>query len=208
MDALIELPSSSEFFHYGDVPYGQLATMPPISGSLVAGMEIIPWENRESWQRFVVDLNLRAAYASQGRDFSPLFDALGSSNSIPLTQASYAINDLDSHARPIYFNGTTSLHATGSVSAGLGLAIQAARFLRFSVSGQLTYIAPQTMTATDACNPNERPGSNLALRGGCVGDASPDPTHRPVIDLPGQRFRFVDDTVFDLWVNISLTPRF
>ncbi len=107
----------------------------------------------------------------------------------------------------------------------LGLSFIATKWLRFSLGTAFTYITPHLMTATDACNPNEPassisdpefPGNDEAsvrarrgrFSGGCVGDATPDPQHRPVIDLPGQRFRFVEDLVFDLWVNVQVTPRF
>ena len=46
------------------------------------------------------------------------------------------------------------------------------------------------------------------MRGGCVGNAVPDPQHRPVIDSPGQRFRVNDNFTWDLFINVALTPRF
>jgi hypothetical protein len=81
LDILAEFPLRSTTFRYFDTPYGQLASFPPITSSLVVGAEIIPWENRETWQRHAIDLRLRGTYRSQGRDYSPLYDALGSSTS-------------------------------------------------------------------------------------------------------------------------------
>lgn len=211
LDALLELPLSDiTAFRYGATPYGQLATIPPIRGSLLAGTEIVPWENRETWQRFVIDVRVRAEYYSQGRDYSPLYDALGASQSVPLTAPSYSVTDLarGDTSRPINFAGTTTVQSHGRLTAQLGLSIQAAKFLRFSLGTALTYITPHLITATDACNPNEQPGGSSPLRGGCVGNAAPDPLHRPVIDAPGQRFGVTDNYSWDLWINVSFSPRF
>lgn len=209
LDFLIEIPERNIQFRFGDTPFGQLSNIPPVQGSFVAGTEIVPWENRESWQRFVIDVRVRGAYFSQGRDYSPLFDALGASNSQGLIQPSYAINDVltNNTNRPVYFTGTTSTHSHAQFTGQLGLAFQAARFLRFTVGAAFSYTTPYLLTATDACNPNESPQSP-AQRGGCVGNAVPDPLHRPVIDLPGQRFRMTEAFTYDLWVNLVLTPRF
>jgi hypothetical protein len=207
LDFLLELPESgTQTFRFGDVPYGQLSTYPPIQGSLVAGTEITPWENRETWQRFLIDIFVVGKYYSQGRDYSPLFDALGSSSSIPLVAPNYAINDQMMN-RAIYFTGTTGIASHTDVSAHLRVTVQPARFLRFTVGGSVMYSAPYLITATDACNPNVRPADNSQL-GGCVGDAVPDPMHRPVIDGAGQRFRAVDDITWDFYASLSFTPRF
>ncbi len=210
LDALLEIPEGNlPQFRFGDTPYGQLSTYPPIQGSFMVGTEIIPWENRESWQRFVVDLAVRGHYYSQGRDYSPLFDALGTSNSTPLTQPQYPINQAvnNNFQNPVYFTGTTGVHSHGAISGAMGVSIQPAKFIRFSFGGNVMYTAPFLMTATDACNPNVSP-DNDAYRAGCVGSSVPDPMHRPVIDSAGQRFRFTDDWTWNVYVNLSLTPRF
>lgn len=209
LDFLYEIPEGGTPFRFTDAPFGQLATYPPIQGSLTAGAEIVPWENRESWQRFAIDLRVRGTYYSQGRDYSVLFDALGSSNSVPLTTPTWAISDQPANDpnRAIWFSGTTGVHSHGQLTAALSVDIMAAKFLRFVFGSSLSYVTPHFITATDACNPNETP-RNAAERGGCVADAVPDPQHRPVIDSPGQRFRTTEDFIWDLYVNVALTPRF
>jgi hypothetical protein len=209
LDVLFEVPGTANLFRFTDAPFGQLATYPPIQGSLVAGAEIVPWENRETWQRFAVDLSVRGQYYSQGRDYTVLYDALGSSNSVPLTSPSWAISDQPANdpRRAVWYSGLAGVHSHGRLSASLAIAIQAAKFLRFDFGSTITYVTPHLITATDACNPNEEPRS-ASERGGCVSSAVPDPQHRPVIDLPGQRFRTTDDLIWDLFVTIALTPQF
>ncbi len=211
LDAMLEIPAGDlPQFRFGDTPYGQLATYPPIQGSFFFGAEVIPWENRETWQRFVIDVSIRGNYYSQGRDYSLLYDALGSSNSVPLTTAQYPINQavLGSTQNPVYFTGTTGVHSHGALTGALGVAIQPAKFLRFAFGGSVMYTAPFIVTATDACNPNVDPADHPEYRAGCVGNSVPDPAHHTVIDGAGQRFRFTDDWTWNIYVNLALTPRF
>ncbi|MEI8257960.1 MAG: hypothetical protein WCJ30_19970 [Deltaproteobacteria bacterium] len=211
LDAMLEIPAGDlPQFRFGDTPYGQLATYPPIQGSFFFGAEIIPWENRETWQRFAIDLNIRGSYYSQGRDYSLLYDALGTSNSVPLTTPQYPINQavVGGTQNPVYFTGTTGVHSHGAITGGLGIAIQPAKFLRFAFGGSVMYTTPFIVTGTDACNPNVDPVNHPEYRAGCVGNSVPDPQHHTVIDGAGQRFRFTDDWTWNIYVNLALTPRF
>ena len=95
LEAMIEIPSArlAQFRYGADRPFGQLSSIPPIQGALTVGLEVTPWENREHWQKFSIDFRMRGEYFSQGRDYTPLFDALGTSNSVPLTSPSWSIRD-------------------------------------------------------------------------------------------------------------------
>lgn len=217
LEALAEIPAANlANFRFGsDRPLGQLYSFPPITGALLAGVEITPWENRESWQRVTIDLRFRGQYSSQGRDYSPLFDILGTSNSLPLTTPTWPVDDRGAMAanRRVDFTGTTGQQPYGRYTGYLAASFQAARFLRFQLGASVTYTTPYLMTATDPCNPNDNPPNNADgtpmndLRAGCF-HGLPDPQHRPVIDLPGQRFRFSNDFSWDIFLNIFFTPRF
>jgi len=74
-----ELPQSNSDFGATSDLKGTLLNRPPLVGTFTVGMEIFPWENREAFQRVVIDLRLRGSYHSPGRDYSELYDALGSS---------------------------------------------------------------------------------------------------------------------------------
>lgn len=210
LEAMIEVPGArlSQFRYGADRPFGQLSSIPPIQGALTVGMEVVPWENREQWQRFAIDLRMRGEYHSQGRDYTPLFDALGSSNSIPLTSPSWSVRDgqAANPANAIWFTGTTTTQSYARLGMYFGLNMQAARQLRFTVSGSVLYTTPHAFTATDACNPNES-SNNPADRGGCAGSSVPDPMHRTVIDSAGARFRMANDITWDISANLTFTPR-
>lgn len=213
IDILAEFPLASTPFRYSQTPYGQLSSYPPITGSLVVGAEIIPWENRETWQRFVIDVRMRGTYRSQGRDYSPLYDALGSSASRALALPGCPSNvrnpDGSCQAgREIWFDGLTTTQSYVTINGQLSLAVQPAKFMRIDLGLGLTWVAPHIITATDACNPNETvPAEHPEFRGGCVNDSAPDPTHRPVIDQVGGRFRTNNELLVDFMASLSFTPR-
>lgn len=210
LEALAEIPGAQlpQFLYGGDKPFGQLSTVPPIKGALTVGTEIIPWENRETWQRFAIDVRLRGEYHSQGREYTPLFDALGASNSVPLTAPTWSIRNQMARdpMNALWFTGTTSVQSHAKLGAYLGLNFQASRHFRFVLSGSLLYTTSHAMTATDACNPNES-SNNPADRGGCQGTSVPDPQHRIVIDSAGSRFRMTNDFTWDIHAQLTFTPR-
>lgn len=213
MDFLAEFPTRSAPFRYMDTPYGLLANFPPITTTLVAGVEIIPWENRETWQRAVIDLRVRGTYRSPGRDYSPLFDALGASNSRPLLAPGCPSNvrNADGSCQPgreVYFDGLTGTASHVMLGGNLNISIQPAKFLRFNLGGGFTWVSTHAITNTDACNPGTNPpADHPEWRGGCVSNSAPDPAHRPVIDQPGGRFFTTDEILFDIFASITLTPR-
>jgi hypothetical protein len=214
LDVLAEFPQRDTPFKYLDTPYGLLANFPPIVGNLTVGAEVIPWENRETWQRVLLDFRVRGTYRSQGRDYSVLYDALGSSPSRALALAGCPSNVRNDDGtcqpgRSVFFDGLTSTASSMALGTNITLAFQAARFLRFSVVGGLTWVTPRTITATDACNPSTNPPpEHPEWRGGCVSNSAPDPLHRPAIDAPGNRFRTSDEFYWDLAATLTLTPRF
>ena len=214
LDVLAEFPVSSTGFNYSSTPLGQLSNFPPLVGSLTAGLEVIPWENRETWQRLLIDLRFRGSYLSPGRDYSPLYDALGSSLSRPLnlpgcpSNARLGDGTACQPERNVYFNGLTTTASHVVLGGSATVSVQPAKFLRFTLGATVAWTSPHTITNTDACNPGQTvPADHPEWRGGCQGSSSPDPTHRPVIDSAGGRFRTTDDLTWDFYAAIALTPR-
>lgn len=213
-DVLAEFPQRDTPFRYLDTPYGQLANFPPIVGSLVVGTQVTPWENRETWQRVVVDFRVRGTYRSQGRDYSVLYDALGSSASRALAVPGCPSNARNPDGscqtgRAVYFDGLTGTASHAILGMNLTVTIQAAKFLRFNLGAGIGFATSHLVTNTDACNPNTNPpADHPEWRGGCVSNSAPDPLHRPVVDSPGGRFRTTDEMFYDLFASVAFTPRF
>ena len=148
-------------------------------GSFTAGAAFIPWEHRGSWQRFSVDVRARATYVSEGRDYSPLYDALGTSTnpylSIPNLEG---IPGGGTALRDTPFNGLTDVQDHGEFGGTIALELQAAR-----------YVTSHLITVTDACNPRVTPSSTSDSRIGLCNEGIINSHHRPAIDLPGNRFQ-------------------
>lgn len=215
---LVDLPqSNSDFGATSDIK-GTLLNRPPMIGTVTVGMEVFPWENRESFQRIGLDFKLRGSYHSPGRDYSELFDALGSSQAKSLRNpnpGAYKAGPdgftsvADPNAAKVYFAGITDQQAFGSFGASAGVTWQAGQYVKFTGGLGLSYVQSHLITAADACNPDFKgdPGASGPCRtsAGTAGGGSttgvPNPNHRQVIDLPGRRFSVDDTTIVDLWLS-------
>lgn len=199
---------------------GVITNHPPIRGGLTGGLMIHPWENRALFQRFSIDLRFAATYVSQGRDYSPLFDALGTSNASSLVAPNPAeyrgvlnpdgtTSSVGNYNKPIGFTGLTDVEAYGIFGGRAGFVVQAAQYVRFNLGFGISHIQGHLITSADACNPDVTPGDvgkAGRCRSGGVGSATgtPNPNHRPVLDLPGRRFRVSDAWIYDAWVSGTL----
>lgn len=214
----------AEFPHAGSefgnsAPTGALVQNPPMVGTIMAGTEYVPYERKEQFQRIVLDGRLSAAYQSVGRDYSPLFDALGTTGSSSLRQpnptayrfaADNATSVQDPNAPHVYFNGITETQAHGRITIGGGVTYQAGEFVKFNAGGSYTWVQSYLLSGADACNPTDR--SRAETAGPCHGNINggvgpqpvtgvPNPYYRPVIDLPGHRFSVDDGGIVQLYLN-------
>jgi hypothetical protein len=195
-------------------PANNLERTPPLQGSFGLGLEVVPYERREEFQRLSGDFRLKGTYRSPGRDYSELFDALGSSQAQSLRTpnpsqytagASPGTSVADQSAELVYFTGVTEAQAYGSFTLSGAATWQAGEYIKFTVGTALTYAQPHLVTAADTCNPNS---ATQATAGPCQGtfqgatvQGVPNPDHRDSIDLPGRRFSVDDTTIIDLWVQ-------
>ncbi|MDB5215235.1 MAG: hypothetical protein JWO86_3162 [Myxococcaceae bacterium] len=216
----VDLPQSNSDFGATSDVRGTLLSRPPTLGTFTIGTEVFPYENRETFQRFGLDFKVRGTYHSPGREYSELFDALGSSQAHSLRDpnpgAYHAAADgsfssvADPNAAKVFFSGITDQQAFGSFGGAAAATWQAGEYVKFHLGVGLTYSQSHLVTSADACNPDLgttdagaagpcRAGAASAGGGSATG--IPNPNHRPVIDLPGRRFS-VDDTVLvDLWLS-------
>ena len=182
-----DLPQSDTGFPEADVE-GRLNTVPPLIGSMIFGADFVPWENTETFQRFSVDLRLAGTFNSEGRTQSELFDALGTSQHRQLRDA-----DGPGHV----FNGMTDIENYGTFATALALNVQAARYVKFQLGASLAFDQQHGITYTDACNPE----ADVVIAQAPCSKGAPNPDHRPVVDLPGHRFRVEGMTVFDFFAT-------
>lgn len=216
---LVDLPQSNSDFGASSDLRGSLLNRPPLLGTFTMGMEVFPWEDREAFQRLSLDFKVRGTYHSPGREYSELFDALGTSQARSLRSANPAAyrtgpDGVTSIADPassrVFFTGITDQQAHGSFGISGAATFQISERVKVNAGLGLTYVQSHLITAADACNPDFKSG-DIGAAGPCrtgapnVGGGSatgiPNPNHRQVIDLPGRRFTVDDTTLVDLWLN-------
>ena len=203
---------------------GVITNHPPVQGGLIGGVMIHPWENRENFQRFSIDLRFKGTYVSQGRDYTPLFDALGTSQAPSLiapnpgsyrgaTDSKGNPISVGDYSKPIAFTGVTDVEAHGIFGGAVAFVVQAGQYIKFSGGVGMQYVQAYLASSSDACNPDVRPGANDGTAGRCKTDTSstttsktettgtPNPNHRPNIDLPGRRFRVTENFIWDAWLT-------
>jgi hypothetical protein len=186
--ALFEFQQESSDYGITDLE-GSLVNHPPLVGTVLAGIMIIPWENREKFGRLTFDLRLEAQYHSEGRDYSELFDALGSSSAPTLRNPQWArftqnpdfvesaCNDgnpnsvcfprsvVDQNSQKTYFTGLTDVQAYGSYRISGSATWQAAKFVKLTFGMGVQQDQAHGISGDQPCNPEFK--DNLAESGPC-----------------------------------------
>ena len=216
---LAEFPQERGDFGANSNLRGALLNHPPLVGTLTIGMEVVPWEHRENYQRLVADFRVQGTYHSEGREYSELYDALGSTTARTLSSPNPATytdgpngsSIADPSSTRVWFNGITDQKAYGSFRGSAGITWQASEFLKFSGGLSIDYAQSHAITGSDPCNPNT--DKTLGTSGPCRSNPAagqsvvtgiPNPNHRDTIDLPGRRFVVDDALTIGLWVSGTL----
>lgn len=212
---------------------GTIVNHPPIRGSVVLGIAVIPWEEPEKFRRVVFDFRVKGTYVSEGRDYSELFDALGSSDAQSLRQPNftdYTLNQdpdtvaehpsvVDTSSQRVNFTGLTGVQQHGDYEVKGQFTWQASKWVKFDVGAGWRIIQEHLITADQACNPDV---TNQVIRSGpCkINDTTsdeadagkvawksgglPNPHYRKVIDDPGQRFKVETSNGVRAWFRASV----
>jgi hypothetical protein len=219
---LAEFPQSGSDYGASSGLQGNLENNPPLVGSYFMGIEVIPYERREQFQRFILDFRATGTYHSEGRDYTELFDALGSTQSQILQNPNpggycqqgapgcggkgpAGASVADPGAQKVYFTGITDQLQYISVGGNFSATWQAGEYIKFVAGVGITYNQNHVITADQACNPSvtNEPGAagpcqNLAQH---TITGIPNPNYRPTLDVPGNRFLSDDGTIVNLWIN-------
>lgn len=199
-------------FHQESSDYGitdlesSLVNHPPMVGTVMMGLMIIPWENREKYGRLTFDLRLAGQYHSEGRDYSELFDALGSSDDPSLRNpqwAGYMANPsydpgacsdgnpntpcqapsvVDPGSQRTYFTGLSDVQPYGSYRASASVTWQASEFVKFQFGLGYRHDQGHGIGGDQPCNPDLKDDAGKAgpcRRGGSEGDGSYTVTGQP-----------------------------
>ena len=149
-EALFEFQNGSSDYGATDLQ-GSLVNHPPFQGTLIGGIAVIPWEVRDQFQRIEVDLRASGTYRSEGRDYSPLFDALGSSDAPSLRRPNYASFNcgpqgatctgsnptgqsiVNQSSEKVYTTGITDVQQHGLYRLSAQFTFQAGEYVKFNV---------------------------------------------------------------------------
>ncbi len=223
--ALFEFQNSSSDFGQTDLK-GSLVNHPPLRGTVLFGVNVIPWEIRDQFQRVTLDFRFSGTYISEGRDYSELFDALGSSDAPSLRMPNYsdymrnpafdangmsAQSVADPNSRKVYFTGLTDVQAHGDYKLSASFTFQAGEYVKFNLGAAYGLTQGHLISFDQACNPDfdgdlDTAGPCHTLDGGSGQTASgiPNPNYRKTINDPGHRFRVDDTSLVDAWINASV----
>lgn len=179
--------ASGNFTPHGDVA-GYADTTMPSTQELTLGAAVVAWEDRARFQRLSIDVRGFASYVSAGRDYSILYDALGTSNHPQLATAQA------SAAGAVPFTGVTNVASHARVAAEVSLATQAARYIRFRLGLVLSHVTSHLLTDAAPCATD--------LDGSCGADQV-NPLYRAAIDMPGQRFLLASNLGYDLFASAN-----
>ena len=230
-DVLFEFPTDTSDYKAVDLK-GSLVNHPPLRGSMIVGIAVIPWEIRDAFQRVTIDGRFTGSYVSEGRDYSELYDALGSSDAPSMRYPQFAdyqanpdpdtVGTAPSVVNPgsqkVYFTGLTDVQQHGVYNFSVNATYQAGEYVKFNVGAAYTIAQGHFVTFDQACNPdfNNDPGASGPCRTGSPEDPStgtgstfaatgiPNPNYRRVISDPGHRFKVDDANALDLWISATV----
>jgi hypothetical protein len=224
--ALAEFQQGSESDYGATDLQGALVNHPPVRGTVSLGLMIHPWENREKFSRLTFDIRFDGTYHSEGRDYSELFDALGSSSAPSLRNPKWArfrgcvasdgcsgetISVVDESSQKTYFTGLTVVEPFGSYRASSSVTWRIQEYVKLTFGMGLRFDQAHGITHDQPCNPNFK--SNPFESGPChftqgsgptpeVGATGiPNPAYRPTISAVGRRFFVDESTTYELFAR-------
>lgn len=186
--ALFEFQQASSDYGITDLQ-GSLVNRPPISGTMTIGLMVIPWENREKFGRLTLDFRVQGKYTSEGRDYSEIFDAIGSSatNSLrtPLwagytrnpnctpqgndtfqcNPANEPVSIINNQSQKTYVTGLTDVQQFSSIRGQFAATWQASEYVKFTLGFGYQHDQRHGITQDQPCNPNFK--SDVTASGPC-----------------------------------------
>jgi hypothetical protein len=168
----------------------------PYSGGFLAGMEIVPWENKDKHQKFAIDLRLST-------DFYGEMESKGDS------KKRGTVNEMsDFLISSPTVTGDRQLQAMSNYTQfgmHLGFVVRAAEFVRLRFGVSLAHNSEHFLTGADACKDVSGPAG---VKDGMCDEQYGDQMNtylNPIYDNPGQRVRVEETTLFTWWVMGMLT---
>ncbi len=152
-----------------------LGQQPRQSGGFVAGLEIVPYEDKKLTQRFAIELQGSARYFSEGRDYSEVSDL---------------------------FREQTYTDQFVRVGAEAGLSFKAFDLLFIDLKGMLNYDTEHFLSIEDFGKDLETDDNNEI---DLTNPAERNPYYNPAIDTVGRRLRIEQSLQLGVQAHVGIT---
>lgn len=175
------------------------------------GSDVVAWEDTTVGQWFALDFGGEFVYQFEGRDYTPLFTALGSSpcNDIETCELTKLAGVETNSGRSLRTDGITDVEQFGALRGWLGFSAQAHRNFRFQARAILSHQLTHFLTFAAAGKDNGRqdvtnpPTYN---RGIIDPDTEEEnPVFNQHVDLAGSRFRLASHLDFGFLLGGAVT---
>lgn len=175
-----------------------LGLIVPYEGGVLAGLEIIPWENADKHQKFAIDVRLTADYVSEvSAEGNP--QKKGTVNE--LSDFLVCVYCAQGGGQPADFRQLQSQGNYARFGLHLGFTVRAAELLRFRAGVSLEHNTEHFVTGADPCIDSNGDGA-------CPNDPN-DPENNDfynrIYDPPGYRLRIEETTRFTYWFTGMVT---
>jgi hypothetical protein len=203
IEALLGWSKGGSNYYIDNNSAGQINTNPPMVGTMDFGLEIIPWDVPEQHRKLVIGLGAGGKYHSEGREVTPLFDALGTSRHfheqeyVDFNGNEEPDTDIGEAAAVSRWTGMTDVENYATFFGQIFVMIQPAKYVKFRVGFEGSHESEHFITKTDQC-----PAGEVAQ--GTDGECGVyNWGHRPEIDMPGHRFRFEDSFIWSIYFDAT-----
>lgn len=229
----LKFPGSSTIFNSRGTTQNRVS--PGHELGLLLGAEFFPWERTrpdgKKAQYLSIDLGFSAIYTFQGREYTELFEALGTSPcSIPDSRGLFPNCEAGiypSGMEPIYANkpptvynrgmenpvmpvpmdGITDVSSYGTFSTWAGFTLQPIEYVqlgfRFTYSRVTSHFLSFANVGEDLDGLNGVDYENAIKNASGVGQNEYNPVYNSEIDDPGRRFRSEGTNVFGVMLTLT-----
>jgi hypothetical protein len=199
-DAQAEFAKDGTDYFITGAKGGQINSRPPIEGHLDFGTEVTPWAQPEKHRRVVVGVGAGAVYHSEGRDYTPLYDALGTSGYF---RGTHTVDFGGVERTVTAWSGMTDIENYATIFGTWFVLVEPAKYIKFRIGGWLGHETEHFITKTDMCSSDLM---DAVTGGGAAACGEFNDGYRPELDNAGSRFR-AEKTLFGKFF-LDLTAMF
>ncbi len=201
----LNIPTAKSLFD----DYGKTQTLvgPGHELGITLGSEIIPFEDHGDERTFVFDLGGSVRFKFEGREYTDLFEALGTSKcdprdtSEPCDLTTFTRGDIDpATGRRRKSDGITDVENYATFTGWFGLRYQMIKHLELTTRFTVGYETPHFLTAADAGK--DLDGRNQVEPVNSNGENEFSPVYNENYDAIGTRFRTANTMLYGLTVSL------